>query len=230
MNKNKLFISFLLINLSFCTNLCGKARYREDERIWLNQNMIGNLPIDNWRWYTEIQLRLRDKARYIDQVLVRTAVIYDLNNQTSLWLGFAEVTYYPQATEIFKEHRIWQQILYNFKPVGGINIQSRTRLEERFFENAPSTYYRLRQMLRITAPSNISSKLLLVVYDEGFFYLNDTNYGLKRGFDQNRAFAGINWALNDNMNLEIGYLNQYIIDQIQDRMNHVFSAILFVVF
>ncbi len=228
---NKLFnTSFILVALCFSLNTYGSTKYREDGRTWLNQNMIGDFPIKNWRWYTELQLRLRDKSRHIDQVLIRIAILYDINEQASFWMGYANVTFYLESREIVKENRIWQQFLYNFKPICNINFQSRTRLEERFFDNSNRTGYRMRQMLRVTAPSCISPKLLLVAYDEVFFYLNDTGYGLKPGIDQNRAFAGLNFALNDNMNLEIGYLNQYIITQRIDRMNHVLSATLFVVF
>jgi hypothetical protein len=231
MIKNKLLRNiFFFVVLSVSSYAHGNAQYIEDGRIWLNQNMIGDLPVENWRWYTEVQMRLRNKGRYIDQFLIRTAVLYDLNDQTSLWLGYANVTYYPQDGEIFREHRIWQQILYNFKPICKINIQSRTRIEERFFENSRITGYRMRQMLRITIPSYISTGLLLVAFDEAFLYLNDTGYGLKPGFDQNRAFVGINFELNNNMSLEVGYLNQYIITQYINLMNHVLSGTLFVVF
>ncbi len=85
-------------------------------------------------------------------------------------------------------------------------------------------------MLRVTAPSGISPRLLLVAYDEYFLNLNDTDYGAERGFDQNRAFVGVNWALNNQMKLEVGYLNQYVNGQRTDAMNHVLSGTLFVTF
>lgn len=202
----------------------------EDGRIWLNVNMIGHLPAENWRWYAELQPRFRDEGSHFDQVLIRPAVIYDFNKQTSAWLGYANVITDPAGRKSFEEHRVWQQILHNFTPIGEIKIQSRTRLEQRFIENSHKTGHKIRQMLRITAPSGISPRLLLVAYDEYFLNLNDTDYGAERGFDQNRAFVGVNWALDNHMKLEVGYLNQYVNGQRTDSMNHVLSGTLFVTF
>jgi len=65
-----------------------------------------------------------------------------------------------------------------------------------------------------------------VFYDEYFINLNHTDYGARKGFDQNRAFLGGNWALNPDTKLEIGYLNQYVNTKQADLMNHVFSTTL----
>ncbi|MDP3207012.1 MAG: DUF2490 domain-containing protein, partial [Methylotenera sp.] len=61
--------------------------------------------------------------------------------------------------------------------------------------------------------------------------LNDTDFGTQKGFDQNRAFIGGNWAFNPNAKLEIGYLNQYVnLHKNSDTENHVLSTTLMLTF
>jgi hypothetical protein len=222
----KLAAAVLVFVALSSAHISANAETIEDGRVWLNLNMIGPLPAENWRWYAELQPRWREEGENFDQVLIRPAVLYDFNKQTSAWLGYANVITDPAGRKSFEEHRVWQQILHNFTPMGEVKIQSRTRLEQRFIENSHKTGHKIRQMLRVTVPSGISPRLLLVAYDEYFLNLNDTDYGAERGFDQNRAFVGVNWALDHHMKLEMGYLNQYVNGQRTDQMNHVLSGTL----
>lgn len=196
----------------------------EDGRAWLNIFAIGSLPTDNWYWYAEIQPRWREELSEFDQLLIRPAVFYTVSKQSSIWAGYAHVVTHPAGRTNFDEDRIWQQFLHNFQPIHSVSVQSRTRLEQRFIENADDTGHRLRQMLRITMPSQLSAQLTWVAYDEYFLNLNRTDYGARKGFDQNRAFAGINWTFNPNLKLEVGYLNQYINAKNTNAMNHVLST------
>ncbi len=62
------------------------------------------------------------------------------------------------------------------------------------------------------------------------FNLNNTDWGARSGFDQNRFFFGLGYKLNESgsLSLEVGYLNQYLYRRsATDRMNHIFSVNLF---
>lgn len=224
----KKYIISILVSL-FATGF-AHADAIEDGRIWLNINVIGALPAEHWHWYTELQPRWRNEGSEFEQVLIRPAVYYAITPQSSIWLGYAYVDTDPAGRDSFEEHRIWQQFLHRFDTIGSLNIQSRTRLEQRFLENSHDTGHKLRQLLRLTYPSPLSERLLLVAYDEYFVNLNDTDYGAKRGFDQNRAFIGVNWAFDTQHKLEIGYLNQYVNGRRVDAENHVFSTTLMINF
>lgn len=215
----------LLLSLFFCIHVVS-AETEEDGRFWLNVNAVGKLSAENWGWYSEVQPRWREEGAHFDQLLIRPAVFYQLNKQTSLWLGYAHVVSHPDGKSAFAENRVWQQLLHNFEPIGSLSLQSRTRIEQRFIENSDETGYKVRQMIRLTMPSAISPKLLWVAYDEYFVNLNDTDYGARRGFDQNRAFFGLNWAFAPNLKFEIGYLNQYVNAKNTDLDNHVLSSTL----
>jgi len=56
--------------------------------------------------------------------------------------------------------------------------------------------------------------------------VNDTDWGAVSGFDQNRAFLGVNAKINQQVALEVGYLNQYINTRNVDRENHALSTTL----
>ena len=215
----------LLLFLSFCLYVhVASAETEEDGRLWFNLNAIGKLPAQSWQWYAELQPRWREEGSHMDQLLIRPAVFYQINRQTSLWLGYAHVMTYPDGKKSFDENRTWQQLLHNFEPMGSISLQSRTRFEQRFIENSDETGYKIRQMIRLTIPSQLSPKLQWVVYDEYFMNLNDTDFGARQGFDQNRAFLGVNWAFAPTFKLEVGYLNQYVNTQSNDLSNHVLSG------
>jgi Protein of unknown function (DUF2490) len=203
----------------------------EDGRYWFAVNATGHTAVDNLRWYAELQPRWRYEGAQFDQVLLRPALSYALNEQASVWLGYAYVVSHPDGKPSFDEHRYWQQFLYNFSPIHSVSIQSRTRIEQRHLEDSSDTGHKIRQLLRLTLPSQLSPSLQWVVYDEYFVNLNDTDYGAVRGFDQNRAFVGVNWALNPTARVEVGYLNQYVNrHQNIDLENHVFSTTLMLKF
>ena len=204
----------------------AQAETIEDGRVWLNVNAGGALPLERWHWYAELQPRWRNEGDEFEQVLVRPALYYALTPQSSIWLGYAFVDTDPAGRDSFGEHRVWQQFLHNFDAIGGLKIQSRTRLEQRFLENSEDTGHKLRQLVRLTYPSPISERLLMVTYNEYFINLNDTDYGARRGFDQNRAFVGVNWTFDARHRLEVGYLNQYVNGTKTDAENHVLSTTL----
>ena len=198
----------------------------EDGRVWLMMNATGKLPVEKLHWYAELQPRMRNEGSEFDQVIIRPAAYYMLTDHSSVWLGYAHVVTDPAGRDSFHEHRLWQQYLHNFSPIHTVAVQSRTRVEQRWIENSDDTGYKLRQMIRLTTPSSLHQQLTWVAYDEYFINLNATDYGARKGFDQNRAFIGGNWTVNPQTKLELGYLNQYVNNRRIDSQNHVLSLSL----
>ncbi len=107
----------------------------------------------------------------------------------------------------------------------------RTRLEQRFLEGADDTGWRLRHMVRMTHPLGSSQRYDLTLWDEVFVNVNDTDWGARDGFDQNRLFAGIGVALAPRVRTEIGYLHQYVERSSRpDAVGHTLSLNLFLRF
>ncbi len=223
MNKKWLLISFFPA-LAGIFPLVASADTEEDGRLWLNFSAQGDTPVERWRWYAEIQPRWREEGEQFDQLIIRPAVNYKLTDASSIWLGYAHVTSHPVNRATVDENRLWQQYIYNFSPINGVAITSRTRLEQRWLENGEDTGYRLRQTLRLARPFDSAPSLSAVVSDEIFINLNSTDWGARSGFDQNRLFAGFSYAITGKTKVEMGYLNQYVRTSTNDRMNHVLST------
>lgn len=202
------------------------AETDEDGRFWLNLNAQGAMSNQSFGWYMEVQPRWREEGEAFDTLIIRPAIFYKLNDSSSLWLGYGNVQTHPAGQSTKTEHRLWQQYLHNFEPMHGIKLQSRTRFEQRRLEQASETGYKLRQMLRVTKAIEDAPSIYLAAWDEFFVYLNDTNWGAKQGFDQNRLFLGVGAKLNPSFVLEAGYLNQYVNTKHTNAMNHVLSTTL----
>ena len=220
----KLSVLKWLIALLYVYSFSAWADTEEDGRFWLNINAQGALPVENLSWYAEIQPRWKEEGREFDQLLIRPAVLYKLSKQSSVGLGYAHVTTHKKSGNQ-EENRLWQQFTYNFEPIETITLQSRTRLEQRHMEDASDTSHRLRQMLRVTRPFASNLAVSLVMWDEVMFNFNDTDWGARSGFDQNRLFLGASWQVN-RAKIEVGYINQYINASNIDKENHVLSTTL----
>lgn len=219
------FFTFLFAVLITVSVTQVKADTDEDGRFWLNINAQGKTSVDNLSWYAEIQPRWKEEGREFDQLIIRPALLYKISKQASVGLGYAHVNTHKK-TGNQEENRLWQQFSFNFEPIDTMTIQSRTRLEQRHMEDASDTAYRLRQMFRVTRPLTLNPAFSLVAWDEVMFYFNDTDWGARSGFDQNRLFVGASWQFNPTAKIEMGYINQYINAPKVDKENHIISTTL----
>lgn len=185
----------------------------------------------HWIAYMEGQLRYGDDIGRLSQTLWRPGIGYRLSPELSIWGGYAYITTARVGADDTQEHRVWQQILWNAGEVFGAKVISRTRLEQRFVDPGDDTGWRFRQFVRMVKPLENWSGLDAVGYLEGFFHINDTDWGAESGLDQTRLFAGLGREIASGIRLEGGYLNQYINSSRGDnRMNHILSLNLFLNF
>lgn len=202
--------------------------FEEDLRFW--GTVIGEGKFNqSFGWYLELQGRLKHEGRDFDQAFFRPAVNYWLSDKTSLWLGYVAADTKTDNDHSY-EKRYWQQLMHRFAPVAGFGLLSRTRLEQRDLDTTTDMSHRLRQMLRVEKQLWDDSATQLLVMNEVFINLNNTQNGPQSGFDQNRLFLGAAIFPSQTSRLELGYINQYVNTQALDRMNHVVSATLFLRF
>lgn len=185
------------------------------------------------RLYAEAQPRIGDNLTHMDRLLLRGSAGYQVTKNFSLWQGYGwtpsfENLYVDEnrfTGKFNNENRIFQQALFE-NQWKKLKIVNRTRLEERFIENAGETAVRARHMLRLAHPIPKTKKWSLVVYDELFVNLNDTPRGPQAGFDQNRLFVGVNQKLSEYASAEIGYMNNpvNVFNHSTNRMNHIIMA------
>jgi hypothetical protein len=78
-------------------------------------------------------------------------------------------------------------------------------------------------MARVQTPLlRRASEYSLVMWNEAFVALNDTGWGQRSGFDQNRLFLGLAWqAWPGKLRLEGGYTNRWIVRPGADQVDHI---------
>lgn len=195
---------------------------------------------DKFGIHTEYQWRRSDGFQHWQQSLLRLGIDYYAKPSLQLTAGYGWIKSFPYGEQpiakAFNEHRIWEQVILK-SPIGRVDIQHRYRLEQRFLENwkinaensdwkmegfnfRQRIRYRLFAAVPLTRNEWKDNTLFLAIYDEPFIGFGK---GIgKNILDQNRFYAALGWRFNKNMNVQFGYLNQYIVkaDGIQTERNH----------
>lgn len=158
--------------------------------------------------WIDAHARFREDGDQLDTTILRPGVGWRVSPRLDLWAGYANVTLRRPGPD-GEEHRAWQQATYPIAEVGGGRLTGRTRLEQRFREGGDDTGWRLRQFVRWSRPL-AGPDVAVVVSNETFIAFNDTDWGQRDGYDQNRAFIGLGWQMHPRFRLEGGYMNQHI--------------------
>ncbi len=239
----KLIQAFFIVTCSIFFSFSQKeiVNQRNAWIMYFGNHMLN----DRWGLHTEYQWRRagREESANIfqdwQQSLMRLGLDYYAKNQTQWTAGYGWIKTFQYGDQpvinSFNEHRIWEQFIVKNK-IGRIDIQHRYRLEQRFIEQYKLTsnnYYeqngyvfrnRIRYRFLITVPLSrkelADNTLFLSVYDEPFLGFGK---GIgKNILDQNRLYGALGWRFNKNFNIQLGYLNQYIVktDGIKAERNH----------
>ncbi len=204
------------------------AATEQDERLWVNATVIGSIS-GRLMAFAEVQPRSADGLSRLDQVILRPAIGWRVGKTLTLWQGYAHVMLPIEGGRDLNEERSFQQVSWTpFTGTAG-ELQTRTRLEQRWRSDGRETGWRARQMVRYErALDGRQGGLAAMASVEAFVALNDTDWGAHRGFDQLRSFVGVEVPLGGRSTAEIGYLNQ-LVDRTQRRtqINHIASITLF---
>jgi hypothetical protein len=213
----------MLLLMGHSPSALARQNTEDDLQQWTVVTFKADLP-HKLRLYAEVQPRLGHNIQGVDRLLLRPAIGYQLTPAISLWQGYAWTPTFLDGNgnaHFNDEHRIFQQVLIENK-WDRLKLTNRTRLEERFIEGARDTAVRARHMTRLAYAFDHDKKWSLVGYDELFWNLNDTQKGPQSGFDQNRSFLGVNRKLTPNLDVEAGYLLDFVNRAIPkpDKANH----------
>ena len=208
--KNQLLIILFLINIFSVKS--------QDNKIgnWLIY--FGNKDLNSsLNWHHEIQHRNYNILGELEQLLVRTGLGYNVNENNNILLGYGFIDSRNKAiesNEILKvnEHRIYQQFISK-QVIGKIKIQHRYRFEQRFIEDDFKLRYRYFLSLNIPLLKT-NKKYYISAYNEIFIDASQEN-----SFDRNRIYGGLGYQLNSNIKLELGYMNQIFNNSSRDQFN-----------
>ena len=199
----------------------------DDANIWLGQFATINAS-DKVYVRLEAQERFTNDAERLGQLLLRSLVGYRIDKNVNIGVGYAYVRTDPVGPALLNEHRYYQELNVRLLSTeGGVTLDSRTRLEQRTFEEREDTSWRLRQFVQLRVPISDDNKL--VAYTEPFVDLNQT--GVQRGgVSIWRNFVGVSVPLAKNIEVVPGYLNQHVFRDGQDRSDHTANVNLFMTF
>lgn len=192
-----------------------------DSQLWATFVFQGKAS-DILRGYLELQPRIDTGVTDLNLVIVRGAFSAEIAPQTYAWFGIGR--FEGVGSDQVDENRLWQQITYEGTS-NPMKVVFRSRFEERFIGKTEGTGLRWRNLVRGVAPiGGENTCFSWVLQNEHFWNLNDVKGGPQSGFDQNRFFIGPNIQLTSKINMDVGYLNQFIQRPSgNNRVNHVLN-------
>ncbi|MEZ4801355.1 MAG: DUF2490 domain-containing protein [Gelidibacter sp.] len=170
-----------------------------------------------WNLHHEVQYRNYNAIGDLEQLLLRTGFGYNLSESTNVLLGYGYIlseNYIGDTDEkvSINEHRIYQQFISKHKVIG-ISMQHRYRFEQRFIKDDFKLRFRYFLGLNVPLSKNESNKYYLSAYNEIFL---NTKTAI---FDRNRLYGGVGYKINQNIKVEVGYMNQFFETSGRDQLN-----------
>jgi hypothetical protein len=174
-----------------------------------------------WSIHNDFDNRIFTKPAKQNLFVYRLQGRYKLNEQLETGIGFAYFLVSTQDPHInydfkFPEYRGQQEITrrQNFNK---LTIYERFQVEERFFQNTnedgliSGTTFFWRFRYRIQGDYLVWEKdnqyIKTILSDE--LMINAGEKVIKNTFDQNRIYGAIQYGINKNVALELGYLNSF---------------------
>ena len=199
------------------------ARTRNDAQIW--SDFLLSKPVHTGVLLSgEIVNRIVDDAAREGQVETRLQVGHPFSRTVTGWVGWVHFTTYAALGRNGIENHAVEQLNWTPGRIGRVAVALRTRLEQRAIRGVGATNWRIREQLRLTMPLHPGGPAL-VAWGEPFLALNRTRAQPYR-LELSRAFAGVTVPLAKHLDLEAGYLNEYLPRPAGDRDNHALSTTL----
>jgi len=211
-----LFLSFSYFILNAQTN----KNIDQQSLLWTKYS--NQLTIDKkWSIHNDFDNRIFTNPTKQNLFVYRIQGRYKLNEQLDTGLGYAYFsvsTQDPEITTDFKipENRAQQDITWKEK-VSNSSIIQRFQVEERFIHISdkngliPGTTFSWRFRYRLQGDFLLWEKenqfLKTIIYDEIMFNAGRTI--VNNTFDQNRIYGALQYSLNKNIAIELGYLKSF---------------------
>jgi hypothetical protein len=226
--RHLLQLLIVLTGILFSENLRAQtANHFSGWGAWFNSTRLNS----KFALHFDGQVRSNNEWKEVQQVLIRPGINYFVNKKQIATLGYAFIDHHRFIDGVSgwgPEHRIWEQYIINqsFSISNHFTtLQHRIRLEQRFIsvseakDNALHTSkynfaQRLRYFARSIFPLQKSSTFkqgtFVSLQDEIMFNIGDASATNGKFFDQNRAYTSIGYRFSPKLDLELGYMYQYI--------------------
>jgi len=200
---------------------------------WFNSYKLSK----HWSFYFDGQIRSADNWNNIRNIIFRPGITYVINAKNSVTAGYAFVPTYTRLAAPSKstliENRIWEQYIYSTK-FGQVSLQNRFRLEQRFIERQTENVFgqRLRYFVRTIIPlkkqtNTFDKGLFVAIQNEIFFNVQNKEKFNNSFFDQNRAYGALGYRIAPKIDVESGYMNQYIKGTTTNTSNNIIQLAVY---
>ena len=152
-----------------------------------------------WRLNLEADFRILDNFRETSQMMVQPAVLFHINKNWTVVLGYTLDVEPPSNNE----NRIIADGIQHFA-IKDLVIGNRVRFNPRFIDNV-GTVLRFRYRISLMWPIK-QSGTYLHGWNEIFFNATKHDEGPVKGFEQNRLVAAVGFHFGDYQRAEIGYM------------------------
>lgn len=198
------------------------AETKENTKLWLIAQITGPLSLDKrWKYYFQPQLNLIDDKYKFHNVFGYAGFGYQTDAYKIAWLMGGYSVTKTQSGNIRHLAILREQLNWNMSEVCLPYLSSISRLEERKDLDETTWNVRLRQQVMLRLPLASWPNHAFVTYDEVFINLNHPSWVNSNTLvEQNRLFIGIGTTFSPEVELDVGYLNQYQFKN-QDEMSNV---------
>jgi hypothetical protein len=177
-------------------------------------------------------------------IILRPGINYHITKKLMASAGYGYIVNrrnIGSAYSYLPEHLLWQQVQYSFK-IKNIAISHRLRFEERFLPNATvnnnevetknfSTACRLRyfnrNMIPLTKKPVFTKGIFATLQNELFLNTGDGSAVNGKLFDQNRFYAALGYRFSSKIDVDAGYVNQYVGGSTSDINNHIIQLVVY---
>lgn len=207
-----------------CASPSTAQSNRTDEQIWTS--LSGTVPAG-----PSAEVRVDGLVQFVDgasrpgRELLRVVALKPVGGRLKVGAGYVWTAISPRRGFDVTEHRAVQEIDYLRPVLGGrAHFASRSQLEERWREGDGGMSLRLRQRVRLQAPTGRAGTDL-VAWTEYFHEFRETAWSGRAGPGLIISFAGVRLPLTNTIAIEPGYLNQTEFNPGPNRVRH--AAALF---
>ena len=241
LSRMNTFYRYLLIIILVKTSTIVNAQVQHTG--WLaafNTFKLSN----NTSIHFDAQLRSGDEMKNLQTILIRPGINYHINSSMSATAGYGIIENrrtMDEVTGYASEHRIWEQFIVTHK-LKTISTAHRFRLEQRFIpittvENNEievidrTTSHRFRYFIRnilpLQNPQSFSNGFFFALQNEVFLNIAKLEAVNGKTFDQNRLYLAFGYRLPGKIDIEAGYMNQYISTRTSFINNHIGQLALY---
>lgn len=215
---NVLFSTFLLSCIF--VNAQTKKNIDHQNLLWIRYyNQLELNP--KWSIHSEFDNRIFLDSIVQNLFVVRIQGRYKISQLVELGSGFAYFNVATQSPDIDSgfnrpEYRVQQDVTWK-QILGKLTLNQRFQVEERFFQNFDNlgltngTTFAMRFRYRLQGDYTFWKKekqfLKTVIFDE--IMINAGSNIVKNTFDQNRIYAGLQYGVNANLSVELGYMKSF---------------------